>query len=84
MVQVPFHKVVDMIIVGNPFVAARRAVDVPLRVPAAIVRGCASGGILCADLKHVIVYVIAVHMMEVSLVQVIDVIPVLDGDMPAP
>lgn len=84
MVQVPIHKVVNMIIVGNPFVAARRAVDVSLRVAAAIVRGCTRGGILCANLKHVIVHVIAVHMMEMSVVQVVYVIAMLDGDMPAP
>jgi hypothetical protein len=72
-----------MIIVRNPFVAARRAVDVSLRVAAAIVRGCTRGRILGADLKHVIVHMIAVHMMEMSVVQVIDVIAVLDGHMPA-
>jgi len=83
MVQVPVHEVVDVIPVGDPFVRTRRTVDVSLRMAAAIVRGRAGGRILGADLKHVIVHMIAVHMMEMSLVQIIDVITVLDRDMSA-
>ena len=45
--------------------------------------GVQRDGMLGADLQHVIVDVITVHVMEVPVVQVIDVVSVLDGDMSA-
>jgi len=82
-VQVVLDEVIHVIPMGHPLVATRRAVHVPLLMIPAVVLGCAGGGILGADLQHVIVDVIAVHVMEVPVVQVIDVVSVLDGDMSA-
>jgi len=79
----PVHKIVDVVSVGNAFVLTRRTVNVSLLMAAAVVRWRAGGWMLGADLEHVVVHVVAVYVMEVPVVQIVDVISVLDGDMPA-
>jgi len=63
MVEVPLDEVVDVIPVWNPLVSACRAVHVSLRVLAAVMVRRAPRGMLGADLKHVVVHVIAMHVM---------------------
>jgi len=82
MMQVPVDQVVRVIPVRNPLVSARRAVDVPLRMLPTVVARCAVRRILGADLKHVIVHVIAMHVMKVPIMEVVGVIAVLNSDMP--
>jgi len=83
MVQVVLDKVIHVIPMRHPLVATRRAVHVSLLMMPAVVLGGAARWMLGADLERVFVDVIAVHVMEVPVVQVIDVVSVLDGDMSA-
>jgi hypothetical protein len=83
MVQVAFHQVVDVIAVGNLVVAAVRAVAMTLLMPAAGVVGRAARGVRHRDLQSVVIDVVAMHVAQVAVVQVVRVVVVPDGDMAA-
>lgn len=73
------HQIVDVITVGNGFVAAAWAVDVVLVVSSAAVLRRAGVRIGVGDLNYVVIDAFAVGMMEMSIVQIVDVVAVLDG-----
>jgi hypothetical protein len=50
---------------------------------AAVVRRRTGGGMLGADLKRMAVHMVAVHVMKMTVVQVVDVVAVLNGDVTA-
>lgn len=83
VVQVAVHQVVHMVAVRHGLVAATGAVYVVGGVSGALVLGCAALGIILVDRQYVLVDMIAVHVMQVPVMQVIDVAVVLDGGMPA-
>jgi hypothetical protein len=83
MVEMPVHQVVDMVAVGHRLMAAARSVPVLAIMVAAIMVGRAPVRIAPSDLDRVLVDMPLVGMMEVPVVQVVDMIAMLDGDMPA-
>lgn len=83
MVQAAFHQVVDMVAVGDRFMAAIRAVPVVGRMPLDNLPGRASRGIPDADLQHVLVYMIPMGRMQMAVMEVIGMIVVLDGRVTA-
>jgi hypothetical protein len=82
VMQVTVDEVVRVVAVRHRFVTARRPVLVIRRVLGRV-PGCASRGILRVDRECVVVDVVAVHVMEVAVVQVVRVAFVLDGGVAA-
>ena len=83
MVQVAVDEIVDMIAVRNLRVATIRAVDVPRLMAAALVMGRAFIGVRRSHRQHALINMVAMVMMQVTVVQVINVSVVLDGQMTA-
>ncbi len=83
VVEVPSHEVVDVIAVGDRFVAATVAVDVVARVARTEVRGGAGGGIGGVHFENTFVYMAVVAVVEVPIVEVVDVVAMADRDMAA-
>jgi hypothetical protein len=82
-VQVTVHPVVQVVAVRHELVAASTPVHVPFLVAAARVSGRAPRGILACDADRVLVDVIPVLVVHVPVVQVIGVVVVGDGSVPA-
>ncbi len=76
MVEMRIHEVISMVSVGNGLMATGGAVPMLRAVTLAIVRSGARRGVLSGDGKGMLVYVIAVHSMEVTFVHVVVVIVV--------
>ena len=76
VVQVRADEVIEMIAVRHGLVAAACPVHVRLLVIGARVARRARVGVLLADREHMLIAVVAVRMMQVSIVQVIDVVSV--------
>ena len=83
MVEMPVHQIVDMVAMGHRLMAAARSVPVLTVMAATIMIGRASVGVAPSDLDCVFVDMPLMGMMKVPVVQVVDMIAVLDGDMPA-
>jgi hypothetical protein len=83
VVEVSLDEIIDMIAVGNGFVAAMRAVDVPLRMSGALMSRSA---VLRIGLGHrygMLVKMIIVRAMQVALVQITDMVVMDDASMTA-
>ena len=83
MMQVAFYQVVGMVAVRHPFVAAIRTMKVPYVVAGAVMVSRASVGVRCVHFEHVLIDMIAVHVVQVPVMQVIDVLVMADCLMPA-
>jgi hypothetical protein len=83
VVQVAVDEVVDVIAMRHRLVPAARPVLMPRLVPLAAMLGCAAVGVLVRHLDHVLVDVIVVRMMQVTVVQVVDVILMANGGVTA-
>lgn len=83
VVEMTRDQIVDVIAVGNGFMATACAVLVACAVAGAAVRGRACARIRSADLEHTLIHVPLVCVVKVSVVQVVDVIAVLDGRVAA-
>jgi hypothetical protein len=83
MMQVTVDKVVDVIAVWYRFVSTARPVHVACIMSAAIVVRRTLIRVFRADLKFVLVDMIAMRMMQVTIMQVIDMIAVLDSSVSA-
>jgi hypothetical protein len=81
MVQVAVDEIVDVIAMRHRFMAAPRSVNVTRVVAAAARRALVR--IFRADFELVLVYVIAVRMMQMTVMQIINVIAVLDRGVSA-
>lgn len=73
-----------MVYVRHLLVATLGTVHVRRLMLAAVVLGGAVRWIGARELEDVLVHVVAMQMMKVAFVQVIEVIPVFDRDVPAP
>jgi hypothetical protein len=82
VVEMAADEVVDVITVGHALVTAAFAMCVVGCVVAAVMARRAGLGSRGVHLEHVLVDVIAVRMMQMTLVQVVDVVAVLDGRVP--
>ena len=83
MVQVAVDQVVDVVTVRDGFVAATGAMDVAGFVAAAFVLGRAAVGVGGRDGDHVLVDVVAMRMVQVTVVQVVDMTVMPDGRVAA-
>jgi len=83
VVKVPRDEVVHVISMRHGRVPALCRVDVVGGVPRAAMRRRARGRVRRADLEHVLVDMIVVAVMEMTIVQVVDVVAVTDRDMAA-
>jgi hypothetical protein len=68
VMQMPTHQIIDVAAMRNRLMSAVRAMHVGGVVLAAVVLGRAAGGVLRPDLKRVLVYVVAVGMVQMSIV----------------
>jgi hypothetical protein len=83
VMQVAVDQVVDVITVRHRLVPAAGAVLVARLVPFAAMLGRAAAGIAGRHLDHVLVDVVAVRMMQVTVVEIVDVIAMAHRAMPA-
>jgi hypothetical protein len=83
MVQVPVDKIVDMVAMWHRLVTAPRAMNVARRMSATVVAWRALVGVVRADFELVLVYVIAMRMVQVPIVKIIDMIAMLDSGVAA-
>jgi hypothetical protein len=83
VMKMAFHEVVHMIAVGHGFMAALGAVHVVFRVSVAGMSGRTGRRVRRRDLQRVLVEMVAVRGVQMPVVEVVDVIPVLDGGVPA-
>ena len=81
MVKVPVDEVVDVIAVPQLRMAAVWSVNVARSVPTAVVLRRASIRVLGRYLEDAFVNVVAVYVVQMPIVEVIDVIVMLDGEM---
>jgi len=79
VMQVPCHQVVDMVSVWNGFMTASRTMDMRRLVRSAGMLGRADPGIARAHLDGVLVDVVAVHAVQVPVVQVIHMVAMKNG-----
>ena len=73
MMQMPADEVVHMITVWHSLVPTARPMHVPCIVPAALVRGRASGWVRLIDRYAVLVYMALMGMMQMAVVEIIHV-----------
>ena len=83
MVQVSVYQIVDVVAVRYGFMSAAGAVAVARFVTAAGVIRRAAVGIFAAHFQHVLVNVVAVWMMEVTVVKIINVVTVANRGVSA-
>jgi hypothetical protein len=84
VVQVAVDQIVDMIAVWHRLVPASRTVRVCAVMAAALVTGRAPVRIGRRHLDRVLIHVILVHVVQMAVVEVVDVIAMANGSMPAP
>jgi len=82
MVQAAVYQVVDVVAVGHGFMAAIRAVNVVGGVAGTLAMG-ALVGIGGADVDDVLIHVIAMHVVQVAVMEIVDVPVMLDGGVTA-
>jgi hypothetical protein len=82
MMQATVDQVVDVVAMRHRLMAALWTVFVICRVIEALLHRRTSCRILVVRLDHVLVNMIPMRMMQVSIVQVVDVITMADGGMP--
>ena len=83
MVQMAVDQIVDVISVGYGFVAAAWTVDVVLVVSTAAVLRGARAWVSGRHLNDMVIDAFAFGMMEMSIVEIVDVVAVLDGHVAA-
>ena len=81
MMQVVVNQVVNVITVGNGLMRTAGTVDMSLVMSTAVMTGRTSIGICRVDFEHVFVNVIEVHMMQVTIMQIIGVAGMSDSHM---
>ena len=79
MMQVAVDEIVDVVAVRHRLVPATWPMLMTRLVPGAAMLGRAAVGILRRDLDHVLVDMVAVHVMQVPIVQVVDMIAMPHG-----
>ncbi len=83
VMQVSIDQIVYMVAVRDGFMAAAGPVLVALRMAATCMVGRAGVGILCAHIEDMFVEVVAVRVMQVTVVEIVHVVAVLHGSVSA-
>jgi len=78
MVQMTFHQVINVITVGHGFVTTAVSMFVTAVVAAALVLRCAICRIGAANAQRVIVHMIAMYVMEVTVMKIVFMTIMLD------
>jgi hypothetical protein len=78
MMQPPVHKVIDMVTVRDSFVSATQAMHV-----LAMSIWSATHRVLRGDRYNVFVHMIAIHMLQMSVLKIVNVPVVQNRSMPA-
>jgi hypothetical protein len=79
VMKMPFDQVVDVIPMRHGFMPASRSMHMALVVRAAAVVGCAPVGVGLRYFNLMFIDVIAMHVVQMSVMQVINVVSVPDG-----
>lgn len=83
MVEVAAHKIVDVTAMRHRLMAAAGSMHMVWLVARAGVRGRAGIRVPRGDLQHALIDVVAVHGVQAPVVEVVDMIAVADGGVPA-
>jgi hypothetical protein len=83
MVQMPFDEVVDMIAMRHGLVSAARTMDMARLMASAAVIRRASIRVRLRYLDHVLVYMVPMRMVQMPIMQVVDMVAVPHGGVPA-
>jgi hypothetical protein len=83
VVQPAIDEVVDVVAMRHGFMPAAGTVDVACFVSTAVLTRRAAVRVRLADLDDVLLDMVAVGVMQVAIVQVVHVVPVAYGGMPA-
>lgn len=83
VVQAAIDEVIDMVAMRHGFMSAAGAVDVARFVSAAILTRRAAIRVGLANRDDVLVHMVAMRVMQVAVMQVVHVVPVAHGGMPA-
>lgn len=83
VVQMATYQVIDMIAMRHRLMTAARAVHMSCGVAVTLVAWCAALGVIGVHRQTVLVDMIAVHMVQVTIMQVVDMAIVLDRRMTA-
>jgi hypothetical protein len=83
MVQMPIHKIIDMVAVRDGLVTTAGAMDVIGRVRRARMARRASGRVLGRNRQCVLDDDASILMMQVAVVEIVDVAVVLESDVSA-
>jgi hypothetical protein len=81
VVQASIDQIINMIPVGNSFMAAVRAMPMFLIMSGSAMFWIAPIGIYRANFNHVIFSAPAVNMLQMTVVEIIDVVLVANGNM---
>lgn len=81
MMQVPINQVIDMVAMRNLLMPASRPMDMALIVPGTNVPRRTLGRIRGTDLQHMLIDMPAVDVMQMSIMQIIGMTVVVDGQM---
>ena len=84
MMEATLDKIIRVIAMRHGWMTALRTVDVPGLVALVPVRRRAMVRVSVADLDHVFIDAVARLTVQMAIVQIVDVVAVLDADMPAP
>jgi hypothetical protein len=82
VMQATIHQVVDVVAVGNGLVAAVRTMDMIGRMATALTMSAVIG-IDGTDLQHMLIHVIAMHMVQMAIVEIVDMAVMLDSGVAA-
>lgn len=83
MVKPPIDEIIDVISVRHRFMTATRSVNMAMFMPDMILQWMAAIRVRCRHFDDVFIDMVAMGMVEMSIMKIIDVIPVLHGHMAA-
>jgi hypothetical protein len=83
VMKVAVNQIIHMIPVRDAFVPATGPMLMCRLMPGTLVVGRAALGIGCSDVKHMLVDMFAMHVVHMSVVEVIDMAIMNDSGMPA-
>ncbi|SCX35583.1 hypothetical protein [Agrobacterium rosae] len=83
VMKTSFNQIVNMVTMRHGFMAAVRAVDMAMIVADMVLDRTAAIGVVITHLDDVFIDMIAMGMMEVSIMQVVNMVAMFDGHVAA-
>jgi hypothetical protein len=81
VMKAPFNQIIDVVTMRHGLMAAVRAVNMVMIMANMVLDRLAAIGVFAGDFDDMFVDVIAMGMMKVSVMQIVDMIVMLDGNM---